>query len=261
MNDPLKTIIKTNPDWINNIFKDSAFERLYKGVHDSSIYTYYRYQRTPIELVTFETPAGEIRLEVPAGSYFAEQDDKRHEPILTDALLNLDNGDIFYDVGGHYGYTASVAQKTPIADDDIHAFEVDSYRAFFLQRNCGEDIHVRNVWVGSEDQDNYVTLDGYARRHDIPDVLKIDVEGAELEVLEGMEWLMEYHSPTLYVEIHPRRIKRFDAELADVFELIRSRDYNLEVADHRQDTEWEPLTAANESEWEQVNGILRATPT
>lgn len=36
----------------------------------------------------------------------------------------------------------------------------------------------------------------------IPDVIKIDVEGAELEVLEGMSRTMQSHQPTIICELH-----------------------------------------------------------
>lgn len=55
------------------------------------------------------------------------------------------------------------------------------------------------------------TIDAFfEERHPLPDVLKIDVEGAELDVLIGMEKLIEQSSRlTLYIEIHPGAMRRF----------------------------------------------------
>ena len=46
-----------------------------------------------------------------------------------------------------------------------------------------------------------VSLDWLSERYPLPDVLKIDVEGAELEVLRGAEQLLERRRPLLLCEI------------------------------------------------------------
>lgn len=52
------------------------------------------------------------------------------------------------------------------------------------------------------------TLDDYCARHDMyPDVLTMDVEGAELEVLKGAERILKSHRPQVFVSIHPDFIR------------------------------------------------------
>ena len=60
------------------------------------------------------------------------------------------------------------------------------------------------------------TIDGLLERGELapPDVVKIDVEGAELLVLEGMRRTLAAHRPALVVELHDTR-SAFEAFLAE----------------------------------------------
>jgi FkbM family methyltransferase len=74
-----------------------------------------------------------------------------------------------------------------------------------------------------------VTLDAYLAesidaRHSI-DVLKVDVEGYELEVFKGARTLLERHHPLIFCEIE----QRHNAEYADVFRLLRAAGYSSYV--------------------------------
>jgi FkbM family methyltransferase len=61
------------------------------------------------------------------------------------------------------------------------------------------------------------TLDGAAERHGAPDLVKLDVEGAENLVLEGGRKVMTEHRPVLIVEVHgAERAGRF-YELMDEY--------------------------------------------
>ena len=53
------------------------------------------------------------------------------------------------------------------------------------------------------------------------DVVKIDVEGAELRALRGAENLLRRHRPVLIVECNPLPLRRFQsATAADMIELL-----------------------------------------
>ena len=52
-----------------------------------------------------------------------------------------------------------------------------------------------------------ITLDTYCAMHGlIPEVIKIDVEGAEVGVLEGARQLLRDHRPPVFLSVHPRLI-------------------------------------------------------
>jgi len=55
------------------------------------------------------------------------------------------------------------------------------------------------------------TLDAYTARHRPPDLVKIDVEGAEIDVLRGAAAVLEDRAPALLLEMPPSRLARHGA--------------------------------------------------
>jgi FkbM family methyltransferase len=47
-----------------------------------------------------------------------------------------------------------------------------------------------------------ITLDDFQEKEPTPDIIKIDVEGKELEVLKGGEATLKEHQPDIFIEIH-----------------------------------------------------------
>jgi FkbM family methyltransferase len=69
-----------------------------------------------------------------------------------------------------------------------------------------------------------VTLDAAAAAHGVPDLVKLDVEGAENLVLEGGKRVMTENRPVLVVEVHgEERSARF-------YELMKGYRYRCETA-------------------------------
>ena len=61
-----------------------------------------------------------------------------------------------------------------------------------------------------------VSLDWCAKRRPLPDVIKIDVEGAELEVLTGARFVMEVRRPVILCEVSSRSSEGVTALLKDM---------------------------------------------
>ncbi|MBR4252201.1 MAG: FkbM family methyltransferase [Kiritimatiellae bacterium] len=56
------------------------------------------------------------------------------------------------------------------------------------------------------------------------DLVKIDVEGAELSVLKGMERVLEKHHPHILMEVHPRQLKEvFQTSAGEVLHFLAER--------------------------------------
>ena len=73
-----------------------------------------------------------------------------------------------------------------------------------------------------------VTLDTLIDRGEVPppDVVKIDVEGAEALVLKGFLGALQKYKPILFIEIHSRELAR---ECKDVLERLDYRVVVLET--------------------------------
>lgn len=153
------------------------------------------------------------------------------EVEMQEALIGaLREGANVYDVGSHVGFMALSAARAVGPGGRVFAFEPDpENRARLIhhvERNGFANVEVvpRAVWshagtVGftraSTDAAGLqgraseaggdveaVTLDEFALDHPAPDVVKIDVEGAELEVLGGARRVLAEHRPTVLCEIH-----------------------------------------------------------
>lgn len=140
----------------------------------------------------------------------------------------LKPGDVFWDVGSHIGYISFVASRSVGPTGQVHAFEplpanIGRLRQG-LQLNAITNITVHPVAVSDTNgpallrrhdcnhmwslvenepvgvEVSCVTLDSMLSGLPVPQLVKIDVEGAELLVLAGARRVLELH-PMLIVEL------------------------------------------------------------
>jgi hypothetical protein len=80
-----------------------------------------------------------------------------------------------------------------------------------------------------------------------PDLVKVDIEGAEIELLEGAREVCLRHRPTLLIEFHQRRLRGHGRDPARMLELLEEYGYRvwfnghhgaLEEGDRTADMEW-----------------------
>jgi FkbM family methyltransferase len=77
-----------------------------------------------------------------------------------------------------------------------------------------------------------VTLDDFCRaRRVTPDVIKIDVEGAEWQVLRGARRLLASRDVVILCEIHPAQMENCGASLADFSSFLRDVGYSISPID------------------------------
>lgn len=180
----------------------------------------------------------------------------KHEPAIQQAVRQLTGpGTVFYDVGAHIGSYALPAAR---AGAQVIAFEPDPENASRLRahvhRNQLQDgIQVVQAAVWSRHQGNISFRRGLPRsqggvswqdHHPIlasgevievqvcslddfvrsgapaPNIIKIDVEGAESEVLKGASDVLLTHRPALIVEVHTA------SELVLVKEILQGPVYD-----------------------------------
>jgi FkbM family methyltransferase len=159
-----------------------------------------------------------------------------HEPAVQQALRrHLAPGNIFYDVGANFGFFSLVAARMVGPAGRLYAFEAEPdaaerLRQTFKRNGLGNTTVIEAaVWaksgvvnfdrhLGSPDRMKgcvtegtkgqgcvsvrAVALDDFIRSAPPPDVLKCDVEGAEVEVFAGAAELLSKHRPTIICEVH-----------------------------------------------------------
>lgn len=205
------------------------------------------------EIPMFLNPAdGVITRQILAGLF---------EPSETTAITeSLRPGDTFVDVGANVGYYTLIAARVVGSEGRVFAFEPDPEAAALLERsvllNGFENVVLERKAVSNEpgsirlylaeknkgDHRIYpteeprdfieveaVTLDDYfANDPGRIDFVKIDVQGADLAVLEGMSGLIEANPEILLsVEFWPFGLRGFGDEAKDMLDFLLSRDFRL----------------------------------
>ena len=149
------------------------------------------------------------------------------EPVVQDALADaLEPGGVCYDLGANVGFFTLIAAKAVGNRGRVYAFEPAPETAAELRANVElnslDYVEVIEAAVSdsvgeatlAEDGDNLraqlsadgevtvstVALDALDLRP--PDFIKIDVEGAERQALEGMRQTIDRRQPTILLEMH-----------------------------------------------------------
>lgn len=188
-----------------------------------------------------------------------------YEPGTTHFLLqDLRETSVFADIGAYIGYFTLLAGKV-MADGHVESFEMDRKNFEKLQRNVAanrlENVRTHRVAVtdkagrGSyvKGPDRYgsahqlgrsrrrfwnnlinttplITLDSFFGAGREPDVVKIDVQGAELGVIRGMRRLLSRSRLKVYVEVHPGAMRAgFNADPEDLLGELRGHGFELFV--------------------------------
>jgi hypothetical protein len=110
----------------------------------------------------------------------------------------LGPGMFAFDIGGRDGYSALLIHS--ITKAPVISFEADAAAAFQMQETFslnGPSLQSVHSWIGS----NGLSLDDAMQRFGRPYFLKIDVEGAEAEVLKSGRNVLAT-KPNIIVEVH-----------------------------------------------------------
>lgn len=175
------------------------------------------------------------------------------EEIVRRILESVEPSDTFYDIGANVGtYTCFAASK--LGPGQTVAFEPEPRNVARLQQNLdlnrldaeilevaltdtdgtvhlelsGDEVGEGEHAIAASGGENTITVDA-ARGDSViddrglrpPTVLKIDVEGAELDVLRGMRETLREHCRLVYVEVHVDELERYggtDPELRTLLE-------------------------------------------
>ena len=155
-------------------------------------------------------------------------------------------GCVFYDIGANVGYYSLMAARLSAPNGRVVAFEPLPRNIAFIQRHvalnrlenritvvkAAVSDHSGTAWFDPDISTSkghiaevgqlevrLVCLDELVKESKIPlpDVMKIDVEGAEAEVLRGAMHILQSRHPLLYLDTHQREAhERTVSILADL---------------------------------------------
>lgn len=139
--------------------------------------------------------------------------------------------------GYFVGFATNHTDEHPFAEEEIISQpERDGWPACAYGEVIGNH-GFRNVIERYHDTPQ-IKIDDYCKKHDIwPDLVTMDVEGAEFEVLKGAEEVLRTRKPLVYVSIHPTFIAQdYPYTDAAIHEFMSALGYIGEhlITDHEQ---------------------------
>ncbi len=182
----------------------------------------------------------------------------------------VEPGDTVFDCGAHAGQMALLFAKAAGHDGRVLTFEPFPQNYFQLEAqgslNRPPDFRVTRLGAGSHRKSmnvsilgasttkldycsewkdeiavEIVPIDDYLEER--PNFIKVDVEGAEIDVLKGAQRIMRKWRPRMSIELHTTLIDRFGYTIKDFFEQIPTDIYDVHWRANAWDpgwTEWRP---------------------
>ena len=174
----------------------------------------------------------------------------REKDIIAEIVNELNEESIFADIGAYHGFFTLLANT--ISNQQIYSFEMNTENFKELEKNVElnenkEKINLENkaVWssnqklnynkqesqssVGSgESEIQSVKLDSYFKDKQNPDVIKLDTEGAELQILKGAKQIHEAGETKWFIEIHEKDYYELsDYSKKDLKQFLKQNGYKI----------------------------------
>lgn len=173
------------------------------------------------------------------------------EPLSTEFLMKLiTEGDVVVDIGANIGYYALLEAKLVGNKGKVYAVEpvpynfelleknielnrcsnIEAFQLAIGEKNASGTISItdkRNLSTMSQNtvqinranlidtvQVKVVTLDEFFKNRAYPDFIRMDVEGYEVEIIEGMKDILAHNNPLeIFMEIHSFIIRERGREM------------------------------------------------
>lgn len=195
-------------------------------------------------------------------------------PVQAALATYLRPGDVFFDVGANVGFFTVIGARLVGAQGRVVAFEPVPENAAAVRYNLAlngfEQVEVWETAVSETNGSAQLQLAHYAggasldvaapppdfkgtlavktvtldaliqqQRVPVPSLVKIDVEGAELHVLRGMQNTLEQHRPIVIYEVDDGSRAAFDAKRQACGDFMQAYGYRLTpLADAYADAGW-----------------------
>jgi hypothetical protein len=99
--------------------------------------------------------------------------------------------------------------------------------ARFLEPS-GFNVRLVKAYLDRDTRDGHTTIDEAASQYFVPDFIKLDVEGGEVDVLHGARRVLKERKPSLVIEVHGE-----DREQGCI-QMLRELDYALAIVDRKR---------------------------
>lgn len=192
--------------------------------------------------------------------------DVREEAATAMMHKILKKGDIVYDIGANIGYYALMEAKAVGEKGKVYALEPVLSTVELLKKNIEVNnylnVEVHEIGIGDHDGETMMyttdkcnwnsmyrnkkwdvvneikvkiaTLDNFVKDKEYPDLVRMDVEGYEAAVIEGMKEILEKGKPLrMFIEVHPHIMKK--GELVKMLHTIKKYNFEIELIAKRSE--------------------------
>jgi FkbM family methyltransferase len=185
-----------------------------------------------------------------------------------DCLLSqIQSSDIVLDIGTNIGYV-SLRCSQAASQGRVFGFEPSSHNFAKAKKNMAlnpsiSNLTINRIALGSlpgeislksgnlhnrgmssvvtsaeplAEMVKVLTLDDWFRENKLPkvDLIKLDVEGFELEVLKGGRWVIDTFRPKLFIEVDDRYLRKFDGTAPQIYHWLKAFDYRIHTIEGRE---------------------------
>lgn len=158
-----------------------------------------------------------------------------YETELNSTLRDLcRTGAKAFDIGGQFGYDALILAhltKAPVITVDCEEWSLDAMKANIAHNpDLVGLVTPRRAFVAdtTDPSRGRLSIDDLAAETFTPDLIKIDIEGGEMDALRGATRVLEEARPRLLIEVHTAELER------ECMQLLHDLDYQLELINQRR---------------------------
>jgi len=180
--------------------------------------------------------------------------------FLAEKILTQIDSPTFVDIGSHIGYFSVFAGSHLRNGGEVHAIEPNQYYFWSTKKNLElntlADVKAHNIALSDRDMNvkmagkqgrdmvespdgniRGTTFDQWSIEQDInPDVVKIDVHGAEAKVLLGMKTRLQNSITHILLETHSQKLMHGHS-IEEIFTLMDEYGFKcFELVEHRKST-------------------------
>jgi 23S rRNA U2552 (ribose-2'-O)-methylase RlmE/FtsJ len=160
-----------------------------------------------------------------------------YEPVETEIIKkNINKGDHVIDLGASVGYYTLLLAKLVGKNGKVYSFESNPEKISILEKN----IHLNNYqniiliqkFVSNKSTTNSgiqsIALDDYFQQSNSINLIKMDIEGAEVQAIEGMKQLLENNQNIkIITEFHTSELREEGADPKEFLNKLRQFGFSI----------------------------------